>query len=79
MNNGISDLNNHLFACLETISDSDLKGDALTNEIERSKAIIGVSKEIISGGKLMLEAKKEFGNRNPDSATKFLGMMPKDE
>ncbi|MDY7585940.1 hypothetical protein [Vibrio cholerae] len=61
MKNKLSDLNNHLFSQLERLSDEDLKGDDLKEEIERSKAVKAIAQEIISGGKLALEAQLELG------------------
>ncbi|EKF9664386.1 hypothetical protein JG654_13955 [Vibrio cholerae] len=61
MKNKLSDLNNHLFSQLERLSDEDLKGDELKEEIERSKAVKAIAQEIISGGKLALEAQLELG------------------
>ena len=61
MKNKLSDLNNHLFAQLERLSNEDLKGDDLKEEIERSKAVKAIAQEIISGGKLALEAQLELG------------------
>lgn len=58
MKNKLSDLNNHLFAQIERLGDEDLKGDKLSIEIERSRAITGVAKEIISNASLVLEAEK---------------------
>lgn len=52
------DLNNHLFEQLERLNDTDLKGDDLKEEIERSKAVAGISKNIIENSKLALEAEK---------------------
>ncbi|EMN6272607.1 hypothetical protein [Vibrio cholerae] len=60
MKNKLSDLNNHLFSQLERLSDEDLKGDDLKEEIERSKAVKAIAQEIISGGKLALEAQLEL-------------------
>jgi hypothetical protein len=61
MKNKLSDLNDNLFAQLERLSDEKLKGEQLKNEIERTKAIKSISQEIIAGGQLALEAKKELG------------------
>ena len=36
MKNTLGDLNNHLFAQLEKLSDDDLSGDELDTEIRRS-------------------------------------------
>lgn len=61
MKNKLSDLNNHLFAQLERLSDEDVTGKALQEEIERSKAITGVAREIVLNGRLALEAQKCLG------------------
>jgi len=56
--NTLGDLNNHLFAQLERLGDEEIKGDSLAEEIERAKAITQVSTQIISNGKLVLDAIK---------------------
>lgn len=64
MKNKLIDLNNHLFAQLERLNDETLDDDQLQAEIERSKAITGVSKEIVSNARLALDAdryKREYG------------------
>ena len=57
MKNKLVDLNNHLFAELERLSDEDLQGDELTAEIDRAKAITGVASQIIANGTLALKAR----------------------
>ena len=57
-NNTLSDLNNHLFAQLERLSDEDISKDDLQKEADRSKSINGVAKNIIDNAKLALEASK---------------------
>mgnify|MGYP001604021430 FL=1 len=57
MKNKLGDLNNHLFAQLERLSEESLKGDKLQEEIGRAHAVTNVAKEIINNGKLILEAK----------------------
>ena len=58
----MTDLNNHLFEQLTRLNDEKLKGAKLEEEIERSKAVTSVAKEIISNGKLVLEAKIKVGD-----------------
>lgn len=58
MKNTLGDLNNHLFAQLERLSDEDLQGDALVEEIDRAKAVTSIANQIISNGALVLQAQK---------------------
>ena len=64
MKNTLSDLNNHLFAQMERLGEESLKGESLTEEINRAKAITSVASRIISNGALALRAKEfcqEYG------------------
>lgn len=64
MKNKLSDLNNHLFAQLERLSDENLTDEKLQLELERTKAITSVSSEIITNARLVLHAQiavKEHG------------------
>ncbi len=56
MKNKLSDLNEHLFAQLERLSDEDKKGDELKEEISRAKAVTGIASQIIANGQLVLGA-----------------------
>lgn len=68
MKNTLGDLNNHLFAQLERLSEEDLKGEHLNEEITRARAVIGVAKQIIDTGALVLEAQKFIDDKmNADS------------
>lgn len=55
MQNKLSDLNNHLFAQLERLSDEDLSTEQLEMEMKRAKSINGVAKNIIDNAKVTLE------------------------
>lgn len=56
MKNKLTDLNNHLFAQLERISDETLSNEELDREIKRGKAIDGVAKNIINNASVQLQA-----------------------
>lgn len=62
MKNTLVDLNNHLFAELERLSDEDLKGDDLEIELKRAKGITEVSKNIVDNAKVLLDARKFLDN-----------------
>lgn len=72
MNNTLTDLNNHLFAQLERLSDEEFKGESLKEEMSRAKSINGIAKNIIDNAKTTLEGAqfaytKLPGNKNvPD-------------
>lgn len=58
MKNTLSDLNNHLFAALETLNDLKTTDPNFELEIERSKAISTVANAIINNGKLAITVLK---------------------
>lgn len=57
MKNTLGDLNNHLFAQLERLGEENLTEEQLEKEINRTKAITSVAKEVISNANLVLRAK----------------------
>ena len=60
MKNKLSDLNNHLFAQLERLSEEDLSAEVLEREISRTDAIVGVSDTIVRNADLQLKAAKLY-------------------
>jgi hypothetical protein len=61
MKNKLIDLNNHLFSQLERLSDEGITSEQLIKEAERSKVIVGISREIISNARLALDAEIAIG------------------
>lgn len=68
MRNTLGDLNNHLFAQLERLSDEDLTGEKLSEEMNRAKTVSAVASQIIKNGSLVLEAQKVKGDFINDEA-----------
>lgn len=77
MKNTLGDLNNHLFAQLERLSDEDIQGEKLSEEINRSKAVSDVASKIIQNGNLVLEGQRFVDDRM--NADKELPKMLKGE
>lgn len=68
MKNSLADLNNHLFAQMERLSDESLKGEQLQEEINRAKAVTGISTQIIGNARLVLDAEEyRRGMKNEDT------------
>lgn len=62
MKNKLTDLNNHLFAQLERLSDEELTGEALASELNRAKGVSAISKDIVSNAQLALDVEKFKSN-----------------
>lgn len=74
MKNKLTDLNNHLFAQLERLNDDELKGEDLSAEIERAKAMSGIASQIVNGAKITLDAMKLVNNGDiGKSAERLIG------
>ncbi len=58
--NKLDDLNDHLFAQLERISDDDLTDDEIKIESDRTKSISIITDRIIQTGRLQLDATKYY-------------------
>ncbi|MDR3061268.1 MAG: hypothetical protein LBU57_04030 [Dysgonamonadaceae bacterium] len=62
--NSLYDLNDHLFERIEWLTDREVKGEDLTEEIKRSEAVVKVSTQILNNANLLLKAKTIADNAN---------------
>ena len=74
MKNKLIDLNNHLFAEMERLSDEDLKGDELQEEICRAKSVSNVAAQIINNANLALKAQIAINDGLTKRAPQMLGV-----
>lgn len=72
--NRLEDLNNHLFEQLERLNDDNLQDEKLKDEIDRSKAISNIAKNVIDNGNLVLDAQK-FADDKWDENRKLPNML----
>lgn len=71
--NKLSDLNNHLFAQLERLSDEALDVEKLEQEVQRAEAIVKVADKITQNADLQLKAAKLYAEHGQG----VLPMLPK--
>lgn len=62
MKNKLTDLNNHLFAQLERLSDEELTAEQISQEVERAEAVVSVSDQIVRNADLQLKAATLLAN-----------------
>lgn len=72
MKNKLADLNDHLFAQLERLSDETLEPQKIELEIKRGEAIAGVADQIIRNAALQVTAAKLVA----DHGAKVLHHLP---
>ncbi|EPU4088930.1 hypothetical protein ACVW27_001479 [Klebsiella pneumoniae] len=58
MKNTIQDLMNHQFAMLETVTDPNIKGDLLQEELSRAKAVVEIVGVMVGTYRVALDAQK---------------------
>lgn len=77
MKNRLSDLNDHLFAQLERLSDEDLTPEKIGVEAERGAAIVAVADQIIRNASLKIQAAKILSDHGIDPSAQLPGATPK--
>ncbi len=74
MKNKLTDLNDHLFAQLERLSDEGLSAEDIAQEVTRTDAIVKVSEQIIGNATIMLRGAELLAEHGGKGA--FEHMMP---
>lgn len=77
MENKLTDLNNILFEQIERLNDDDLHGDALKQQIKKSRAIESIAGMIIANANTVLKAEKmkmdyALNDRDPNQVPEML-------
>jgi len=73
MKNKLSDLNDHLFAQLERLSDEDLTREGIEREHKRGEAIVAVADQIIRNAGLQIQAAKILSDHGLDPTPQLPG------
>ncbi len=66
MKNKLADLNDHLFAQLERLSDEDLTPEQIDTEAKRGTAIVAVADQILRHATLQVQAAKIMSDHGND-------------
>ena len=62
MKNTLTDLNNHLFAQMERLSEESLNPEQLDFEAERSKSLTIIARTIVDNARLVLDAQTRIND-----------------
>lgn len=65
MKNKLINLNDHLFAQMERLSEEKIDATKLDLELKRAKAISSVAKDIVSNARLALDTQKHIAEMAP--------------
>jgi len=74
MKNKLSDLNDHLFAQLERLSDEDLTPEQIDKEAQRGAAIVAVADQIVRNASLNIQAAKILADHGLDPSAMLSGV-----
>jgi hypothetical protein len=72
MKNKLADLNNHLFAQLERLSEEDMTAEKIEQEGKRTDSIVAVAEQIVRNADLQLKAALVIANHGD----RFIPMLP---
>lgn len=69
--NKMSDLNDHLFAQIERLSNEDLKPEEIEVEAKRGAAIVAAADSILKGVALQIQAAKVLSDHGIDPTSRL--------
>lgn len=72
MKNRLSDLNNHLFAQLERLSDESLTSEQIDLETKRGAAVVAVADQILRHASIQIQAAKIIADHGGSDPAKYL-------
>jgi hypothetical protein len=72
MKNKLTDLNDHLFAQLERLTNEDLSPEQIEVEVRRTDAVVAIADQIVGNAELALKAARLYA----DHGDKILPMLP---
>lgn len=75
--NKLSDLNDHLFAQLERLSDEDLTPEQIETESKRGASIVAVADQILRHASLQVQAAKIMSDHGNDPTNHLPALGPK--
>jgi len=72
MKNKLTDLNDHLFAQLERLTNEELSPEQIEAEVRRTDAVVAIADQIVGNAELALKAARLYA----DHGDKILPMLP---
>lgn len=79
MKNKLTDLNDHLFAQLERLSDEGLSPDDIAKEVSRAQAVVAVADCIVSNAGVQLKTMELVAEHSGRISAPFLSVEYKPE
>jgi hypothetical protein len=77
LKNKLADLNDHLFAQLERLSDENLTSERIDTEIKRSNAVSSLAEQILKHAALKVQAAKIMSDHGLDPTPHLPQIEPK--
>ncbi|EIM7019360.1 hypothetical protein LNU86_003935 [Salmonella enterica] len=74
MKNTIQDLMNHQFAMLETVTDPNIKGEVLPEELARAKSVVDICNTMVNTYRIALDAQKAVYEGTAGGVPKVMGL-----